>query len=249
MIRLDRWPASILWVAVLAAFVFSFRPVGLAEATSPDNAIQGEERAQVLHGLEQRQREVASVRATVLQKKRHPLLREEAISAGTLLFKRPNHVRWEVDTPERVIIVMDGHMLTIYRPDRYEAERRDLRQDLMSRAAVEFLTSGMSLDVAQLEKRFLVDLYRENDGLALRLVPRSRLVAQAIASITIYQNDKEAIPHQIVVMGQKGDRTETTLTQVTINPQVPEDAFTLRLGPRVRVTDVGNRAGERGGDR
>jgi len=249
VIRLDGWPDSISWVAVLAVFLFSYYSVWPAEAASDDKAIQGEERAQVLDRLEQRQREVTSVRATVLQKKRHPLLREEAISEGTLLFKRPNHVRWEVNKPERTILVMDGHMLTIYRPDRDEAERRDLRQDLMSRAAVEFLTSGMSLDVAQLEKRFLVDLYRENDELALRLVPRSRIVAQAIASITIYQNDKEAIPHQIVVIGQKGDRTETTLTQVTINPRVPEDAFTLRLGSRVRVTDVGNPAGERGGDR
>jgi outer membrane lipoprotein-sorting protein len=249
VIRLDRWPVSISWATVLVAFLLSCHSVGLAEGASADIAIQGKERAQVLDRLEQREREVTSVRATVLQKKRHPLLREEAVSEGTLLFKRPNQVRWEVVKPERIIIVMDGHTLTIYRPDRNEAERRDLRQDLTSRAAVEFLTSGMSLDVAELEKRFLVDLYRENQRLAVKLIPRSRLIAQAIASVTIYEEENEAIPRQIVIEGQKGDRTETTLTQVTINPQVPEDAFTLRLGSGVRVTDVGSPLGERGGDR
>ncbi len=249
MTRSDLWPAVIPWVAFVAAFLLFCRSLGFAEAAPTENEIQGEERAQILDRLRERQRDVTTLRATVVQRKRHPLLRAEAISEGTFLFKRPNQVRWEVDKPERTIIVMDGHTLLIYRPDRNEAERRDLRQDVMSRAAVEFLTSGMSLDVTELERRFQVDLYRENGRLALRLTPRSRLVAQAVASVTIYQDEREAIPRQIIVVGQKGDRTETTLTHVSINPRVPEDTFTLRLGSRVQVTDVGKPAGERGSDR
>ena len=153
-------------VAVIAAAVFllSCRSLGFAAAGPADNDIQGEERIRVLDGLRERQREVTTVRAMVVQRKRHPLLRGEAISQGTLLFKRPNQVRWEVDTPERTIIVMDGHMLLVYRPDRNEAERRDLRGDVVSRAAAEFLTSGMGLDVTELEKRFRVELYRESDA-------------------------------------------------------------------------------------
>lgn len=249
MTRSDLWPALIPWVAFVGAFLFFCRSLGFAEAAPTENEIRGEERAQILDRLRERQREVTTLRATVVQRKRHPLLRAEAISEGTFLFKRPNQVRWEVDKPERTIIVMDGHTLLIYRPDRNEAERRDLRQDVMSRAAVEFLTSEMSLDVTELEKRFQVDLFRENGRLALRLTPRSRLVAQAVASVTIYQDEREVIPRQIIVVGQKGDRTETTLTHVSINPRVPEDTFTLRLGPRVQVTDVGKPAGERGSDR
>ena len=245
-----RSPAVLIaWVAGLAALLSFCRPLGFAEAGLAENAIQGEERAQILDRLRERQREVTTVHATVVQRKRHPLLRAEAISQGTFLFKRPNLVRWEVDKPERTIILIDGHMLLIYRPDANEAERRDLRGDVASRAAADFLTSGMSLDLPALEKRFQVDLYRENGRLALMLTPRSRLVAQAVASVTIYQDETEAIPRQIVVVGQKGERTETTLTHVIINPQVPEDAFTLRLGPRVHVTDVGKPASERGSDR
>jgi outer membrane lipoprotein carrier protein len=247
--RSDLWPVMIPWVAVVTAFLFSCRPLGVAEAAPAENAIQGEERAQILDRLRERQREVTTVRATVVQRKRHPLLRSEASSEGTFLFKRPNLVRWEVDKPERTIILIDGHTLLIYRPDGNEAERRDLRGDVASRAAAEFLTSGMSLDLPALEKRFQVDLYRENGRLALRLTPRSRLVAQAVASVTIYQDEMEAIPRQIVVVGQKGERTETTLTHVIINPHVPEDAFSVRLGPGVHVTDVGKPAGEGGSDR
>ncbi|HWT82905.1 MAG TPA: outer membrane lipoprotein carrier protein LolA [Candidatus Methylomirabilis sp.] len=230
--------------ALLVALLWCRGGFRVAEATGADTEIQGEQRTQILQRLREQQQEVMTLRATVVQRKRHPLLKGEAISQGTLLFKRPSQVRWEVDKPERTIIVIDGHTLLIYRPDSNEAERRDLRGDVVSRGAVEFLTSGMSLDVMELEKRFQVDLYRENGRLALRLTPRSRLVARAVASVTIYQDETEAIPRQIVVVGRKDDRTETTLSQVTVNPQIPEDAFRLRLGPGVRVTDIGQAAGE-----
>jgi outer membrane lipoprotein-sorting protein len=103
--------------------------------------------------------------------------------------------------------------------------------------------------VPDLEKRFQVDLFREAEAIAVRLTPRSRFLAQAIASITLYQHAGDAVPERIVIVGQKGDRTELTLRGVAINPQLPEDAFSLQLGPEVRVTDAGAYARGRGSDR
>lgn len=238
-----------LWAAVVAAFLFSWGPLGPGEAAPAEIPILGKERLEVIQKLQERQRAVTSVRATVIQKKRHPLLAAEVVSEGTLLFKRPNLVRWEMNTPDRTILLIDDRWLLTYHPDRREAERRDLREDFGARAAVDFFTSGMSLAVADLEKRFQVDLYRDNALLVVRLTPRSRFVAQAVASVTISQGDTDGVPRQIVVLGQKGDRTELTLTSVSINPHLPEDAFTLQLGPEVRVTDVGKLASEGGSDR
>ena len=234
----------------MAALLLSaWGPLRPGEAAPAEGPIQGKERAAIIEELQARQRAVASVRATVIQKKRHPLLAAEVVTQGTLLFKRPNLVRWEVTKPDRTIILIDERTLLTYHPDRQEAERRDLRDDFGARAAAEFFTSGMSLAVSDLEQRFQVDLYRENEELAVRLTPRSRFVAQAIASITIYQHAEEAVPRRLVILGQKGDRTELSLRDVTINPQLPEDAFSLQLGPGVRVTDVGAFASGRGSDR
>jgi outer membrane lipoprotein carrier protein len=238
-----------LRVAVVAVLLFSWGPLGPGEAAPAEIPILGKERAEVIERLQERQRAVVSVRATVIQRKRHPLLAAEAISEGTLLFKRPNLVRWEVNRPDRTIILIDDRTLLTYRPDRQEAERRDLHDDFGARAAVEFFTSGMSLAVGDLEKRFQVDLYRENESVVVRLTPRSRLVAQVVTSIAISQHEGDAVPRQIVVVGQKGNRTELTLTNVSLNPRLPEDVFTLRLGPEVRVRDIGKFATEGGSDR
>jgi outer membrane lipoprotein-sorting protein len=208
--------------------------------------LQGEERARAIEGLRARQRDVGTLRATVVQRKQHPMLKGEVVTEGTLLFRRPNRLRWEVATPERTIIVIDDQALVIYHPERREVERRDLRDDFGSRAVVDFLTAGMNLDVAELEKRFQVDLYRDDGRLSLVLTPRSRWVARAIASVTITQDEADALPRQIVVVGQKGDRTETSLAHAVVNPPLAEDAFTLRLGPEVRVVEV-RRPGQEGG--
>ena len=238
-----------LRIALVAVLLLSCWWGGPTGAALSENQIQGEERVRVLERILERQRNVTAVRATVVQRKRHPLLKADAVSEGTLLFQSPDRVRWEVRRPEHTIIAIDGNTLLTYHPDKKEAERRDLRDEFGTRAAVEFLTSGMSLSVAELERRFQVELYRENGRLLLLLTPRSRLVAQVVASVAIYQREEDALPQQIVVTGQKGDRTETTLTNVTLNPQIPEDAFALRLGPEVRVTDLRKSTVDRGSDR
>ena len=245
-----RFPHALTrWSVLLAALLLVYWQQGPAGAAPAENRIQGEERARVLDQIRELQRSVVSVRATVVQRKRHPLLKGEALSEGTLLFQRPNRVRWEVRRPEHTIITIDGFTLVTYHPDTHEAERRNLRDEFGIRTALEFLTMGISGDVPDLEKRFQVDLFREDGRLLLVLTPRSRWVAQVVASVAIYQREEEALPQQIVVTGQKGDRSETTLTNVVLNPEVSADAFVLRLGPEVRVTDIRSPTGDSGSDR
>lgn len=238
-----------LRVAAIAALVLTWWTPGGLEAAPAHAPIEGKERIEVIERLQAQQRQIASLRATVVQRKRHPLLAAEAVSEGTFLFQKPNRVRWEVDKPDRAVMVIDGRSLVTYRPDRQEAERRDLGADFGARAAVEFLTSGMSLAVTELEKRFQVDMHREDGLLVLVLTPRSRWAAKAVASVTLFRQDRDAVPSRIVISGQHGDRTEITLTDIVINPPVAEDAFALRLGPGVRVTDLSRAGGEQGSDR
>jgi outer membrane lipoprotein-sorting protein len=246
----SRSPAVALrWAGVAAVCLLSCWPQAGSAATAAGTEVQGQERVQLLERLRAEQQGLVSVRAAVVQRKRSPLLREEAVSEGTLLFQRPNRLRWEVTTPQRVIVLIDGYTLLTYRPDRQEAERRDLREDFTARAAVEFLTAAMDLALTELEKRFQLDVLRDAEGTVLRLTPRSPLVAQAVASVAISLPDGEAVPRSIVVTGQKGDRTETTLSHVTVNPSLPEDAFVLKLGPEVRVKDLRPSAGEIPGGR
>jgi outer membrane lipoprotein carrier protein len=212
----------------------------LAEETSPDGRmISGAERDRWFEAVRERQKGITGLSAAVVQRKRDPLLKNEVVSRGKLSFRKPALLRWEVESPERRIVVMDGRTVTTYYPTRKEAERRDMRDDFASRAALGFFESGISASLPELERRFHVDLFRSDDKVVLRLIPRSKMLSRAVASIRIHQDPAEGRPRRIVVEGVRGDRTETTFSGVSLNPDFPPDTFALRLGPEVRVTEAG----------
>ena len=79
--------------AAIAALVLSWWTPGGLEAAPAHAQIVGKERIEVIERLQSQQREIASLRATVVQRRRHPLLAAEAVSEGTFLFQKPNRVR------------------------------------------------------------------------------------------------------------------------------------------------------------
>ena len=224
---------------MLLALLLAPRP-NLAEETVPGGKpISGAERDRWFEEVRERQKGVTGLRAAVVQRKRDPLLKDEAVSRGKMSFRKPASLRWEVESPERMVMVMDGRTVTTYYPTRKEAERRDMQDDFPSRIALGFFESGISASLPELERRFHVDLFRSDDQVVLRLIPRSKMLSRVIASIRIDQDPAEGRPRRIVVEGARGDRTETTFSGVTLNPDFPPDTFALRLGPEVRVTETG----------
>jgi len=224
---------------MILALLLAPRP-NLAEETVPDGrTITGAERDRWFEAVRERQKGITGLSAAVVQRKRDPLLKNEAVSRGKLSFRKPASLRWEVESPERRIVVMDGRSVTTYYPARKEAERRDMQDDAASRAALGFFESGISASLPELERRFHVDLFRSDDAVILRLIPRSKMLSRIVASIRIHQDPLEGRPRRIVVEGTRGDRTETTFSGVTLNPDFPADSFSLRLGPEVRITETG----------
>ena len=224
---------------MILALLLAPRP-NLAEETVPDGrAISGAERDRWFEGVRERQKGITGLSAAVVQRKRDPLLKNEVVSRGKLSFRKPASLRWEVESPERLVVVMDGRTVTTYYPARKEAERRDMQDDFASRAALGFFESGISASLPELERRFHVDLFRSDDAVVLRLIPRSKMLSRVVASIRIHQDPVEGRPRRIVVDGARGDRTETTFSGVTLNPDFPADSFSLRLGPEVRITETG----------
>ena len=224
---------------MILALLLAPRP-NLAEGTVPDGrTISGAERDRWFEELRERQKGITGLSAAVVQRKRDPLLKNEAVSRGKLSFRKPASLRWEVESPERMVLVMDGRTVTTYFPKRKEAERRNMRDDFASSAALGFFESGISASLPELERRFHVVLFRSDDEVVLRLIPRSKMLSRVIASIRIHQDPVEGRPRRIVVEGARGDRTETTFSGVTLNPDFPPDTFSLRLGPEVRITETG----------
>ena len=106
--------AALRWIvsALILALFLSPRP-SLAEETVPGGkTISGSVRDRWFAEARERQKGITGLSAAVVQRKRDPLLKNEAVSRGKLSFRKPASLRWEVESPERRIVVMDGRTAT-----------------------------------------------------------------------------------------------------------------------------------------
>lgn len=233
--RTFRWFVA----ACLLALLLLPRPNRAEDAVPDGKMMSAIEMERWFKEARERQKSLTGFTASMTQRKRDPLMKNEAVSRGKLSFRKPATLRLDVQSPERMVVVVDGGTVTTYYPARKEAERRRIRDDYASRAALGFFESGISASLPELERQFRVDLFRSDGEVVLRLIPRSKMLSRYISSIRIQQDSVEGRPRRIVVEGTRGDRTETTFSGVILNPDFPEDTFALRLGPEVRITEAG----------
>ena len=88
-------------------------------------------------------------------------------SSGVMMISRPGKFRWQIDHPDKQILVGDGERVWIYDPDLRQVTVKKMDAALGSTPAA-LLLGGNSL-----EKRFTLRETRENDGLAwVEAVPK-----------------------------------------------------------------------------
>jgi outer membrane lipoprotein carrier protein len=118
--------------------------------------------------LQARYESTRSMRASFRQRVESPTLATPLESHGTVLFERPNHMRWDYAKPDEQLIVGDGKTLWIYQPDLKQAIRAPLRDAFQAQTPLTFLAG-----LGQVERDFDATLEREDaEHWVLRLVPK-----------------------------------------------------------------------------
>jgi len=173
--------------------------------------------------------------AVTVQRKTSALLAEEVRTEGNIVLKKPNLLRWEIQRPTKLIIVADGTAMWIYRPDKKEAEKRILSDDVVARYAMEFFSSTMAFSMERLSKRFLVEIYKGHGGTVLKLRPRSKMAARHMESLSIWYRGGDGAPEKLVLRSKNKGTTITEFKDVSLNVELGEDQFTLALPKDVLV--------------
>jgi outer membrane lipoprotein carrier protein len=90
-------------------------------------------------------------------------------SKGTVYFKRPGRMRWDMQNGQKQTIIADGTHLWIYQPSEHQVYKAPFGQAFQSATPVSFLTG-----IGRIADDFAVTLDGEEGGLVfLRMVPRA----------------------------------------------------------------------------
>ena len=100
-----------------------------------------------------------------------------------------------------------------------------------------FFSTAVSGDLAEMEERFSVSIYKNEDEVVFRLVPTSKIVGRYLAAVIIHYDEKTALPKGFEMLTPKGDKTITRLTNIKVNPDLGPAAFQLKMPLDVWVTN------------
>ncbi len=119
---------SLLWVIAAALFVGA-APACRAALPAPIAGVAeaGITAKEAEHAFEARYRHAATLKAIFYQRYSDGKGAGEAES-GTVYFSRPGRMRWEYESPEKKLFIVDGKNVWFYIPDDHTASRAKLKE-------------------------------------------------------------------------------------------------------------------------
>jgi len=232
--RLGRFPAGYLLLLSALAFCLALGP---REAVSAEGLLDAGGREAVLREIRQRQGKMEAVSLSIHQTRELMLLEKTIEIEGLVILKRPNLLRWETSAPERSVTVLDEERMTVYRPDQKEAEIFDISAHVIARNSMRFFASAMWGSLEDMEKTFESVVSERGGEIVFELRPLSSIVSRYLSIVTISYSMETGLPTALETRTPRGDRTLTRILSASINPELPPEAFKVRLPSDTHVLD------------
>jgi outer membrane lipoprotein carrier protein len=128
-------------VVASAAAAAILAPAATAQQSRDTSASRRADAQAVVRGIEARYNGARTLRATFLERysEGRRLVRVES---GTVMFSRPGRMRWEYESPEEKLFLVDGKSVWFYVPADRTASRADVKESADWQTPFAILTRG-----------------------------------------------------------------------------------------------------------
>jgi outer membrane lipoprotein carrier protein len=180
-------------------------------------------------GIETLQKELAknkTMSATFRQTQTLKEFKEPIVSHGRLSYRAPSQLRWETETPYKVIMVIDGAVMTTFYPELNHKETKNLTTDRMAGFMVHQIIQFIKGDFEKLAERFEVRINEPKPGRHdVNLKPKGSMAAGPLTAITL--RFAGYILEETIIEGKDGGGTVIEFSNVTPNPTLDDAIFSI----------------------
>jgi len=149
--------------------------------------------------------------------------------SGTVMFKRPDKMRWDYAAPVKQQLITDGYSLWVYQPEEKVVFLR--RLDDVNSAKVPMKILAGEIDI---NSQFVVKLIGEKDGItSLELRPKKSTAGYEKAILHVSADRFEIT--RIDIVDLYGNATDLKLTNVKYNNGFKDSEFVYSPIPGVKV--------------
>lgn len=174
---------------------------------------------------------VRDMRAKFVQTVYYRNIDRKEMDTGTVLFKKPDKMKWSYTTPNTQIIVCDGKKIWFYVPADAQVMVGNVSEVFSSNVPTNFL-SGMG----KLKDEFKVKLEKKEGGEALlRLIPIKPL--EGIKDVFIKVDVKTGLVLESIIVDNLNNETRIELKDIKINTGIPDSEFVFKIPPGIEVIE------------
>lgn len=226
-IRTLRWIAHLSLVAAAA----SIGPAGRsAESADP-----------LVARLQGRLDRIRTVSGRFVQSLDSASLGRPRTETGRFMISKPDRMRWEYESPERKLAVIDGTHTWLYLPDEAEVHRGSASGVRGSGAPALLLTGAMRLDRDFLSRRpgpkeLAAELPLPEGSVVVELTPKRPDPEFQKVLLAIHPDRLQIL--KVILVDPLGDRMSFTFSDMEEDTPLPDSLFRFEPPPGVRVVDT-----------
>jgi outer membrane lipoprotein carrier protein len=189
-----------------------------------------------LKKVEKRYQEAGSLQAKFEQEEVSKTLNNTQMSQGKLIWRSPNQLRWETETPDRNLLVSDGQTIWFYTPPFDETEKGQViirkTKQVKSKLLDALLAGRFSAAVKQ---GLRIDMSGEN---TFSLLPARGPKREGIGGIKWAQVRIDPVNHHITQVSleyRDGNRSSIKLSAIELGKPIPAESFKFKIPPRTDI--------------
>ena len=177
----------------------------------------------------------------------------QAAESGTVYFSRPGRMRWEYESPEEKLFVVDGTNVWFYVPADHTASRAKLKESSDWRTPLALLTGKADLSKLCRSIQLAGSVDEKADGVDPATIPADNNVLVCVprdapskdgAYHVLFQTDAQSQLVRVVIREPGRVQTEFRFGNWEENAPIPEVKFHFEPPPGVSIVDEESLANE-----
>jgi len=177
-----------------------------------------------LRAVDAAQQQTHTVSARFTQTKHLALLDEPLVSTGRFVFKRPDRMRLEIETPRAAIIVINGRQVSI--PGLSPSDQQQLALTPMTAMFTE-LGAMFAGSTSGLHKSFEVSAAPADGAIEVTLSPTVPDWQRLFRTIALRFAGPDLVISSMRLDDALGDRLDIAMSDVRRNQDVPDSLFAI----------------------
>lgn len=142
-------------------------------------------------------------------------------SVGKLLYKKDQKIRWEMVSPKKQIILINGSSIRVSEGGN---EVRSASSGAVVKKIQKMMINLISGDFLN-EKEFSISYFEDNSSYKLVLIPKSQGMSKYISSIILLFDKKNLVLNEMSLIESEADKIVYTFTNILLNESINDNKF------------------------